>query len=251
MRQVPHITRYALVGRGKLARHFDFYFSTLDLDFWSWDDARNLTSGFFSRFENPTTAPTHVWILVSDSAVESVARAIRLKLGEHTPVLLHASGALETVDAIGAHPLYTFGPELYLPETYRKIPFFIAENTPLDSLPGLPNPIYRFPVRDRSLYHALAVIAGNFPLALWASVFEKLENEFGIPREAVRPYITQVMENAFRSRKHSLMFTGPRVRGDTGTIEKHLKALEKDDLEPVYRALDSFISTRIRKEPNL
>ncbi len=248
MRQVPHISRYALIGRGKTARHFAHYFSLLDLNFWTWDHSRELSDSFFERFKDPKTAPTHVWILVSDSAIDLVARRIREVLGEQTPILLHASGVLETDQAIGVHPLYTFGPELYRLETYERIPLFISEGAPFDRLPHLSNPFYRLPSLDRSLYHALAVICGNFPLALWASAFEKMENELGIPREAARPYLTQVLENAFKSSSPSSMFTGPRVRGDIQTIEKHLKALEGDDLKKVYSAMDSFISKRVQKE---
>lgn len=251
MRQVPHITRYAIIGRGKIARHFSHYFSLLDLNFWVWEDSRSLSEDFFARFHDPKTAPTHVWILVSDSAIEPIARRIRERLGDRTPILLHASGVLETDQAIGAHPLYTFGPELYRLETYEKIPFFVSRDASLENLPMLSNPLYRLPSFNRSLYHALAVVAGNFPLAIWASVFEKMENELGIPREAARPYLTQVLENAFRSQSSSAMFTGPRVRGDTDTIEKHLKALEGDDLKKVYQSIDTFITERVRKEnPN-
>lgn len=248
MRQVPKTTRYAILGRGKAARHFSRYFSLLDLNFWIWEDARVLNEAFFSRLSDPSTAPTHIWILVSDTAIEPIAQSIRTRLQKQTPILLHASGVLNTESAIGVHPLYTFGPELYSLETYEKIPFFLSHESKIESLPGIPNAIHRFPNQDRSLYHALAVIAGNFPLALWASVFERLENRLGVSRETVRPYLMQVMENAFRLTGYSNMLTGPRVRGDVSTIEKHLSALEKDELRPVYEALDNFISKRIRKE---
>ena len=53
------------------------------------------------------------------------------------------------------------------------------------------------------------------------------------------------LENALASGEHAL--TGPVARGDTGTIEAHGRALERDaapDLAEAYRALSAATARR-------
>jgi predicted short-subunit dehydrogenase-like oxidoreductase (DUF2520 family) len=84
---------------------------------------------------------------------------------------------------------------------------------------------------DRTLYHAAAVIGGNFLVTLWR-VATRLLAEVGAPPEAIVPLMTRTIENGFD-------LTGPIARGDWTTVEAHLVTLEErdPDLVPLYRAL--------------
>jgi predicted short-subunit dehydrogenase-like oxidoreductase (DUF2520 family) len=84
---------------------------------------------------------------------------------------------------------------------------------------------------DRTLYHAAAVIGGNFVVTLWR-VATRLLEEVGAPPEAIVPLMARTIENGFD-------LTGPIARGDWTTVEAHLAALEErdPDLVPLYRAL--------------
>lgn len=84
---------------------------------------------------------------------------------------------------------------------------------------------------DRTLYHAAAVIGGNFLVTLHR-VATRLLAEVGAPPEAIVPLMSRTMENGFD-------LTGPIARGDWSTVEAHLAALEArdPDLVPLYRAL--------------
>jgi len=84
---------------------------------------------------------------------------------------------------------------------------------------------------DRTLYHAAAVIGGNFLVTLH-DVAVRLLAEVGAPEEAIVPLMARTIENRFD-------LTGPIARGDWTTVEAHLVALaERDpDLVPLYRAL--------------
>jgi len=84
---------------------------------------------------------------------------------------------------------------------------------------------------DRTLYHAAAVIGGNFVVTLWR-VATRLLEQVGAPPEAIVPLMTRTIENGFD-------LTGPIARGDWTTVEAHLAALEErdPDLVPLYRAL--------------
>jgi predicted short-subunit dehydrogenase-like oxidoreductase (DUF2520 family) len=84
---------------------------------------------------------------------------------------------------------------------------------------------------DRTLYHAAAVIGGNFLVTLFR-VASRLLEQVDAPPEAIVPLMTRTIENGFD-------LTGPIARGDWTTVEAHLVALaERDpDLVPLYRAL--------------
>jgi predicted short-subunit dehydrogenase-like oxidoreductase (DUF2520 family) len=84
---------------------------------------------------------------------------------------------------------------------------------------------------DRALYHAAAVIGGNFVVTLHRAA-TRLLDEAGAPAEAIVPLMSRTIENGFD-------LTGPIARGDRATIDAHLAALEEraPDLVPLYRAL--------------
>jgi predicted short-subunit dehydrogenase-like oxidoreductase (DUF2520 family) len=84
---------------------------------------------------------------------------------------------------------------------------------------------------DRTLYHAAAVIGGNFLVTLH-DVAVRLLAEVGAPEEAIVPLMARTIENRFDP-------TGPIARGDWSTVDAHLDVLTEraPDLVPLYRAL--------------
>jgi predicted short-subunit dehydrogenase-like oxidoreductase (DUF2520 family) len=84
---------------------------------------------------------------------------------------------------------------------------------------------------DRPLYHAAAVIGGNYLVTLHAAATRLLE-EVGAPPEAILPLMVRTIENGFD-------LTGPIARGDWQTVAAHLEALEEraPELEALYRVL--------------
>ena len=84
---------------------------------------------------------------------------------------------------------------------------------------------------DRALYHAAAVIGGNYLVTLH-EVAGRLLDQVGAPPDAIVPLMTRTIENGFD-------LTGPIARGDWSTVEAHLAVLEEraPDLVPLYRAL--------------
>lgn len=158
---------------------------------------------------------------------------------------LHFSGALVTPLAFGAHPLMTFGPDLYSLEKYKSIPFVVEEGTAEFSqlLPGLPNRHVLLKPEQKALYHALCVMGGNFTCLLWQKVFDRFAQDFGFAPDVAFPYMQQQMENLMLDYKSAL--TGPLARGDQATIEKNLAALAGDPFEDVYRA---FVSAYEREK---
>lgn len=233
MRQVPAgdavpIGPLGIVGDGRLARHFQHYLSLLGRPAIVWS-RRQHSSDPPQTFEPCGT----VLVLVRDEAIVPFVNAwpaLREKQ------LVHCAGSLVTSVAQCAHPLMTFGPDLYDLATYERVPFVVeAGGTPFNQLlPGLPNPWFAIPAADRPYYHALCVMAGNFSTLLWRKLFDELQDRFGIPASAAHGYLAQITASLMSDPRRAL--TGPLSRGDAGSIAANLSALEGDPFQQVYEA---------------
>jgi 2-dehydropantoate 2-reductase len=225
MRQVPH---YLLIGNGRLARHLDRYLTLLDIPHDGWHRQRPL-----SALDVPLKNATHILLAIKDDAIEDFSRQYLRQTGA---IKIQFSGARVTKEAIGAHPLMTFGHDLYSLEKYRAIPFVVDEGAPAFEtlLPGLSNPHVFLAPALKPKYHALCVMAGNFSCLLWQKLFDTLAAEMNIPPETAKLYLRQQTENLLNNYKTAL--TGPLVRGDAKTLEKNVRALEGDAFENVYQS---------------
>jgi predicted short-subunit dehydrogenase-like oxidoreductase (DUF2520 family) len=176
-------------------------------------------------------------LCVPDSAIADVAS--NLVVG---PWIAHVSGAtrLAALDPhelrFSVHPLQTLardrGPE-QLDGAWGAVsaesPEAMARARWLADTLGLQP--FEVADADRTLYHAAAVIGGNFLVTLH-DVAARLLSEVGAPEAAIVPLMTRTIENGFD-------LTGPIARGDWTTVDAHLAALEQrdSDLVPLYRAL--------------
>jgi hypothetical protein len=228
--QVPEIdaTPIGIVGDGRVARHFRHYLSLLGRPVRAWSRRASTCSPAEALSGCRTIA-----ILISDGAIVPFVEAwpeLRARR------LVHFSGSLVTPLAAAAHPLMTFGTDLYDLDTYRTIPFVMDRGGPgiADLFPGLPNPSYALPAAERPFYHALCVLAGNCSTLLWTKFFEELQTRFGIPAAAAHPYLSRLTSNLLADAGTAL--TGPLARGDTSTIAANLRALEGDPFHAVYAA---------------
>ena len=107
MRQVPAFDAapIGLVGDGRAARHFLHYFNLLGLPVCAW-------SRRASRASPPAVlaACRTVLLLIQDAAIVPFIEAWPALARKR---LVHFSGSLVTTVAEGAHPLMTFGHDLY------------------------------------------------------------------------------------------------------------------------------------------
>jgi predicted short-subunit dehydrogenase-like oxidoreductase (DUF2520 family) len=100
--------------------------------------------------------------------------------------------------------------------------------------------VLRIPPGEKPRYHAAAVFASNFPTILMC-LAEELLREVGIApevaRQALHPLFASAVEN-LRGGTGATALTGPIVRGDVDTVERHLAALRgQPDALDAYRAL--------------
>jgi len=194
-----------------------------------------------------------IWICVPDSEISRAAKALAPKFGWRGKVALHSSGAL-TSDALdvlrkkgasvaSVHPLMTFvaGSQ----PSIRGVPFAIegdaaavrAARRMVSDLGGEAHTIRK---QDKAAYHAWGTFASPLLTALLATT-ERVAELAGVKREAARrrmmPILLQTLLN-YASYGAADGFSGPIVRGDVQTIEKHLQVLRREPLtRKAYAAL--------------
>jgi len=224
----PPDTIYGLIGNGRLSKHLQFYLKSLSLTFLLWNRSEN-------------TNPEHVLgscdiilICISDDATQSFLEA-HPKLAQKP--CIHFSGAHHYDLAQGFHPLFNFTNQLYPELLYSKIPFVLEKGryTFKDIFPTLQNPHYYIETKDRAKYHALCVMAGNFPTMLWSQTGKSFE-AMGLPYDVFFPYIQNITDQFQNDPDNAL--TGPFTRGDIKTIKCHKEALHESKFESIYQAFE-------------
>lgn len=225
MLQVP---RYLLIGNGRVARHFRYYFSLLHLSFDTWTRAQPLI-----ELHQKVSNASHILLLINDHAIDEF---IINYLKNSSALHIHFSGSFVSSLAYGAHPLMTFCNTLYHLEQYHSFSFVIDDDAPAFEklLPGINNHHVRLPTSLKAKYHALCVLSGNFSCLLWQKFFSSLENEFNLPAAIAYPYLKQQIQNILNEPRTAL--TGPLQRNDIDTIKKNLRALNADPFQEVYQS---------------
>ena len=193
--------------------------------------------------------PAVVFLTVPDDVVASVAAKLAALDDEipSTLAFVHTSGALgldvlaplRQRHSVGSfHPLRSF-PEPGRPEAFRGI--VIGVDASGESLRRVLNRLARDlgakPKRvddaQRAVYHAAAVYASNYVVALLNEAVRLLERSGWTEQEAVdglAPLAEGAVGNV-RKRGPVAALTGPIRRGDAETVERHLRALAKLDAQ--------------------
>ena len=221
---------YLIIGSGRAATHFSYYFSLKKIPFIQWSRKANS----LAELESGLAAASKVLLLIRDSDIESFFQQRLLKFHG---LVIHASGAIEVPGTISAHPLMSFGPEYYSLDIYENIGFAVGPETDFrELLPELRNPFFQINSSDKALYHAWAVYSGNLATLLWQEALRGFA-ELKVPPSAVEAYLLQVLNNVMK--RPELALTGPLARKDKKTISLHLKNLP----EPARHIYQCFVDT--------
>jgi len=178
-----------------------------------------------------------VLLCVPDRTIAEVAAAIPLG-----PWVAHMSGAcrLEALAPherrFSLHPLQTFtldrGPE-QLDGAWAAVSGESAQALAAGAGLAATLGLKPFELDDemRPLYHAAASFVSAFLVTLH-DVAGELMDAAGAPPEALEPLMRRTIENGFQH-------TGPLVRDDQETVERHAQAIaaRRPQLLPLFRAL--------------
>ncbi len=229
MGQVP-THHYLLIGSGALAKHFHFYLSSTltpnKLSTW------NRRDDSIEDLKSKLSAATHVLLAISDRSLEDFYKKYSAWATQSRWV--HFSGALHIEGLISAHPLMSFGPDLYSLDHYQNLHFALTGAGSLKEVfPMWINSFTVLAAEKKALYHSLCVLGGTLPILLWEKMSSGLV-EMGLPRNAGDIYLQTILENYLSHRGQAL--TGPLPRKDLITIRKNLASLENDSFQKIYSA---------------
>lgn len=220
--------RVAVVGDGRLGRVL----------VRALTDAGYAVPAPLGRGAAPDPGTGLVLLAVPDDQIAAAATALTPRDGL---LVAHCSGAttLEPLvphRGLSLHPLMTFTGE---ESSLRGVPAALAGTDAGAEAVGrglaadLGMTTFAVAEADRAAYHAGATMAANHLLALqWAA-----SRAGGLPPEALAPLVRATVDNWARLGPRRAL-TGPAVRGDTATVERHRAALADDpDLLAAYDAL--------------
>lgn len=195
-----------------------------------------------------------VWLCVPDRSIAAVARQLaRKKKSWKGTTVLHSSGALPSdelsplrkqgADVASLHPLMTFVPGV--DQSFAEVPFAVegdaaAIRRARQVVRDLEGTISLLPKSKKPAYHAWGAFTSPLLLALLVTS-EQVAKLAGIPpkeaRKRMLPIVLQTIEN-YVNHGPARAFSGPILRGDILTLERHLKALTRRPVaQKVYRAL--------------
>jgi predicted short-subunit dehydrogenase-like oxidoreductase (DUF2520 family) len=182
-----------------------------------------------------------VFITTPDDTIAAIASQVNWRQGQS---VVHCSGAdstdiLEPARKSGAmvggfHPLQTFAGVNQAMENIPGSTFAVEAEKPLlttlkDMADTLGGYCIELKASDKVAYHAAAVFACNYLVTL-VKLATDLWQTFSIPPDqatrALLPLIRGTLHN-IESIGIPQCLTGPIARGDTGTINKHLKTLKE------------------------
>jgi len=182
-----------------------------------------------------------VFITTPDDAIGQVASEVRWHPGQS---VVHCSGADSTAileparksgAAVGAfHPLQTFATVKQAFDNIAGSTFALEAEEPLlttlkEMAATLDGDWIELKASDKVIYHAAAVIACNYLVTL-VKLATDLWKTFDVPPDQA----TRALLPLLRGTIHNIdtigipqCLTGPIARGDTGTIKKHINALQE------------------------
>ncbi|HHS96271.1 MAG TPA: DUF2520 domain-containing protein, partial [Phaeodactylibacter sp.] len=230
----------SLIGAGNVAQHLGSSFRTQGIDILDVFSrkkknatalAKDISAKAVTDFSKINKQADCYLIAVSDDAIEEVTTKLAKYLDTEKALVVHTSGATPST-VLKPHfkhygvfyPLQSFS-KTSKPD-FRQIPLCIdghyaADRKAMQKLAALLSPkVYLINDAARAKLHVAAVFVNNFSNYMYQAAAEILEGE-QLPFDLLRPLL---LETALKVQDQSPkdMQTGPAIRGDTHTIERHL-----------------------------
>lgn len=239
------IEEIAIIGNGRVGNYLAQAFSAEGLSVNHY--ARNPRSQSEQDLQNYQAQEDLCLLCVSDQAIATLSK--QLPFGD--TIVAHVSGAT-SLHSIDKHhpsraifyPLMSFSDAVKV--ELRAIPFCLEANndqvlaqlTAFAKAQGLKSVTMND--TDRAHLHLAAVLAHNFSQHLFQKAYEILAQR-GIDFQLMQGLLQQ-MTAAIDGRPPKEKQTGPAVRRDQVTIDKHLSLIDDPQLKGLYQHLtDSII----------
>ena len=248
------MTKVVLIGAGHLAFYFyEQFLRCKEVNLTQWFN-RSIEK---IDFAEPKVAITNklsqlkaadlYLICVSDDAIESISKKIKTK-----GLIAHCAGGVPLNRLSGSsrkavfYPLQTFtkGRDM----SFEHLPFCIETTQSKDRilLNELTNNLggiaHEFNSEKRALIHLIAVLINNFGNHL-LHLGSELSKKHEIPFQIFHSLIEETYQKAFTQGPKDAQ-TGPALRRDQRTIDKHIDLLTDKDLKKLYLNLTTSIQKK-------
>ena len=188
-----------------------------------------------------------IFITTPDGVIEEIWNSIS-ELPINNKIICHCSGSLSSsiFSNIGDHKAYGYSihPMIAFSDKYNshkqlKDSTITIEgikdhlDTFKDIFESLGNKVKVISKNNKAKYHAASVFVSNNVIALFNTGIELLR-DCGFTEEEAKESLYPLMINNIKNMGHNGIvnsLTGPIERGDLGTVEKHLQALNNEDRE--------------------
>ncbi len=194
-----------------------------------------------------------IYILaVSDDAIKEVSSQLPFK----DKLVVHTSGSvpIEMLDNSNRkgvfYPLQTFSKDKDV--DFSKVPFCLEaeRDDDLELLKNLARSlsekVYEISSEQRNILHVSAVFVNNFTNYLF-SVGNDICEEYDVPFEILHPLILETAKKITKMDPAEAQ-TGPAVRKDNQTIERHLNILSDTSQKELYQNLTKAIQSKYGKK---
>jgi predicted short-subunit dehydrogenase-like oxidoreductase (DUF2520 family) len=238
-----------LLGSGNVATHLFQAFSKANGVEVVQVFSRTISKDFpetlqTSDYKEINAADVYI-ICVSDSAISSVSS----QLSFENRLVVHTSGStdinvLDSKNRKGVfYPLQTFTKNKSV--DFSQIPICIETEVPTDFeiieklAKSVSNSVYLINGNQRKALHVSAVFVCNFTNHLY-TIGNTICLENNIPFEILQPLIEETAKK-IKSLSPSEAQTGPAIRNDKKTIEKHIDFLTNENQKEIYKILTKSI----------
>lgn len=253
--------KIGFIGPGKVGVNLGRYFTQKGItisgfygqNINSTKEAINITkSKFYENIKDIIKESDILFITTPDDIISIIDTQLS-KFNLNNKSICHTSGSLKSNVLYNSknsgaliysiHPMFAFSNKNINLNELEKIYFSIEgdyfENSPIEKLiKKLGNKYFLRKEEDSATYHLANVFVSNLILSLLnigISYFKKLGLSENDSLEAIKPLVKGNIESIFEKGFVDSL-TGPVLRGDLTTIEKHLNALDKDHKE-LYKIL--------------
>lgn len=194
------------------------------------------------------------FLAVSDDAVQIVADHLVTTVNA-SAIVIHCSGVLG-IDVLpftkraAFYPLQSFSEDHEV--SWRWIPLIITTSDQdtweiLESIAtSISTSVYRMDDDQKSVLHVAAVFTNNFSNHM-LTIAEQICLGHNLPFEMLKPLILETFSKAILNGPKENQ-TGPAVRGDQKTIEKHLNLIRNHpEMVDIYKSVTASIMGMYKK----
>ncbi|WP_127846239.1 Rossmann-like and DUF2520 domain-containing protein [Psychroflexus aestuariivivens] len=182
-------------------------------------------------------------ICLKDDVIEDYASQLKYK----NTMIAHTSGSfplLQNIEQSGVfYPLQSFSKFAEL--DYKNIPFCLESNTKsgIQLLKKLAKEVskqvFEIDSKQRQTLHLAAVFVNNFSNHLY-TIAEDICKKEDIPFDILKALILETA-NKIQTQSPKLAQTGPAVRQDFKTIDRHLSQISDEQIRRIYQLFTNSI----------